>query len=105
MGLKTARQLPEETGPLLAKHFAVTRNRGSWQYSTDEYDRRRAEEKLTTKNGWSAKGAKDRRKQQPICPICGAPMRMVRPRPGDDWKAFWGCTLYKVNGCRGTIKA
>jgi hypothetical protein len=105
MGLKTARQLAEETGPFLAKHFAVTRNRGSWQYSTDEYDRRRAEEKLTTKNGWSAKGVKDRRKQQPICPICGAPMRMVRPRQGDDWKAFWGCTLYKVNGCRGTTKA
>ena len=38
---------------------------------------------------------------EPWCPVCGAKMVLKRPRPGQDWKPFWGCSEYKY-GCRGT---
>ncbi len=39
----------------------------------------------------------------PTCPKCGAPLRLITPRPSDTWKAFWGCTLHNVTGCKGTV--
>ena len=36
----------------------------------------------------------------PNCPKCGAPMKLRRPRPGDEWHPFWGCQRYPE--CDGT---
>lgn len=35
----------------------------------------------------------------PYCPDCGAAMALRRPRPGQDWNPFWGCSLFP--DCRG----
>jgi len=37
---------------------------------------------------------------EPYCPVCGAQMHLIRPKRGQDWPPFWGCTEYKF-GCRG----
>lgn len=37
----------------------------------------------------------------PDCPDCDSPMVLRRPKPGQDWDPFWGCSQYR-NGCRGT---
>lgn len=37
----------------------------------------------------------------PYCPDCGAKMKLVRPKSGQDWEPFWGRTEYRY-GCRGT---
>lgn len=39
-------------------------------------------------------------KPEPCCPLCGARMTLRRPKSHQDWKAFWGCTLYP--DCKGT---
>lgn len=38
------------------------------------------------------------------CPKCGAPMRLIDPfeEGRSDYEAFWGCTEYSNNNCRGT---
>jgi len=38
----------------------------------------------------------------PSCPKCGARMILRRPRPGDEWKPFWGCGDYPT--CDGTLR-
>jgi len=38
-------------------------------------------------------------KPEPYCPDCGAKMTLRRPRPGQTWKAFWGCGQYP--DCKG----
>lgn len=38
--------------------------------------------------------ARIRTNPKPDCPICGAKMRLRRPRPGQRWRAFWGCSQY-----------
>ena len=44
-----------------------------------------------------------RTKPVPLCPYCGALMRLIRPKEKDTWDAFWGCTLYSsLDKCRGT---
>lgn len=35
----------------------------------------------------------------PYCPDCGAKMMLRRPRPSQDWPAFWGCSQFP--NCRG----
>jgi len=30
----------------------------------------------------------------PHCPDCGAVMWLRRPRPDQEWDAFWGCNRY-----------
>jgi ssDNA-binding Zn-finger/Zn-ribbon topoisomerase 1 len=40
-----------------------------------------------------------RTEPKPYCPDCGAQMRLRRPRTGQNWKAFWGCSQYPE--CRG----
>jgi len=37
---------------------------------------------------------------EPYCPICGARMRLRRPKAHHTWKAFWGCSEYPA--CTGT---
>lgn len=39
-------------------------------------------------------------KPEPFCPECGARMTLRRPRSNQEWKPFWGCSLYP--GCQGT---
>ena len=39
-------------------------------------------------------------KPEPVCPKCGAVMRLRRPKPGNAWEAFWGCGDYP--NCDGT---
>ena len=40
----------------------------------------------------------------PLCPKCQAPMELKRPKAGQKWQPFWGCTMYSVNGCKGNGK-
>lgn len=40
----------------------------------------------------------------PMCPRCGAPMELKKPKEGDKWQPFWGCTMYSVTRCRGNGK-
>lgn len=103
-------QLAEETGPLLAEVLGVTRNRGRWRARWDMLSERRA----ATWGMWSGNVVTLKRKQHkekveatksaPLCPKCGAPMRLVRPRSDDKWKAFWGCTQYSVTRCKGSFR-
>lgn len=36
----------------------------------------------------------------PYCPVCGARMKLRRPKAGASWQAFWGCVLWP--DCDGT---
>ena len=38
----------------------------------------------------------------PYCPDCGAPMALRRPRPGQEWEPFFGCSLFPA--CYGMLK-
>lgn len=103
-------QLAEETGPLLAEILCVTRNKGRWKARWDML----SERTNVTWGTWSGYTVAVKRKQYkdkiettksaPSCPNCGSPMKLVRPRPTDKWKAFWGCTQYSVTGCKGSAK-
>lgn len=35
----------------------------------------------------------------PYCPLCGAKMVLRRPRAGQDWPPFWGCSQWP--DCQG----
>jgi len=105
-----AQQLTEETGPMLAEILAVSRNKGRWKARWDML----AERKSATWGVWSGQVVSKKRgaykekietsKSAPLCPKCGSPMKLVRPRPSDKWKTFWGCTQYSVTGCKGSAK-
>lgn len=41
----------------------------------------------------------------PKCPICGFPTRLVEPKRGQHWKAFYGCVRNRRTGCRGSVNA
>lgn len=103
-------RLTEETGPFLAEVLGVTRNKGRWKARWDML----SERKNSTWGTWSGCAVTEKRKQHKknlevtktahFCPKCGSPMKLVRPRPVDKWKAFWGCSLYPVSGCKGSRK-
>jgi hypothetical protein len=103
-------QLTEETGPMLAEVLAVCRNQGRWKARWDMLSERRS----ATWGNWSSRTAIAKRgrfkrgvettKLAPTCSDCGSAMRLVRPRAGDRWKTFWGCTNYKITGCRGSAR-
>ncbi len=38
-------------------------------------------------------------KPEPYCPKCGGRMILRRPRQGQNWTPFWGCSEYPE--CRG----
>lgn len=37
----------------------------------------------------------------PQCPLCLEPMVLRRPKPGDNWDPFWGCSDYPR--CKGSL--
>lgn len=39
--------------------------------------------------------------ESPECPRCGRRMVLRRPKPGQSWAPFWGCSGFR-QGCRGT---
>lgn len=41
-----------------------------------------------------------RTKPIPYCPECGCQMALRKPRNGQAWDAFWGCSQYP--DCRGS---
>ena len=103
-------QLTEETGPHLAEVLGVSRNKGRWSARWDML----AERKSATWGTWSGYAIAAKRRQHkekvetaksaPSCSKCGSPMKVVRPRSTDKWKAFWGCTQYSISGCKGSAK-
>ena len=103
-------QHTEETGPLLAEILGVTRNSGRWKARWDMLSERRN----TIWGTWSGYAVSAKRREHkkkvetiksaPTCPNCGSPMKVVRPRAPDKWKAFWGCTQYSVTGCKGSAR-
>lgn len=103
-------QLAEETGPRLAEILTVTRNAGRWKARWDVLSDRTDSPWGTWKGSAVAKKRRDHRervdieKGKPVCPRCGSEMYLVRPRRGNHWKAFWGCTQFKMTGCRGSAK-
>lgn len=38
------------------------------------------------------------------CPKCQYPLELKKPKEGDSWKPFWGCTQYRITGCTGSDK-
>lgn len=103
-------ELTEETGPRLAELLRVTRNHGRWPARWDMLMERRDAVWGDWKGSRATRRRSDFKKRveqdlsKPICPECGAPMRLIRPRPSDGWKPFWGCTQYRVTGCRGSSR-
>ena len=107
-------QLTEESGPLLSEVLKVTKNHGSWKARWDMLSNRKnsAFKSWNTRAGVSGNKKKKRSKtirskeeEVPSCPKCGSAMRLIKPRPGQNWKTFWGCTKYNSTGCRGSINA
>ena len=37
----------------------------------------------------------------PTCPKCGAQMKLKRPKDGQSWEPFWGCSEFP--DCKGTV--
>jgi len=104
------RQLSEETGPKLAQVLNVTKNKGCWEPRWDMLETRsdstfRLLKKNISKHRGTRKTIKSMNNTAPICPICGSSMRLIKPKRGDRWKAFWGCSKYKTTGCKGRIDA
>ncbi len=101
------RKLAEETGPRLAEVLNVTRNRGRWEPRWDMLETRadstfRLLKKVSSKPKRFRKTITARESGALKCPKCGSPMRLIKPKKGDRWKAFWGCTKYRSTGCNGT---
>jgi ssDNA-binding Zn-finger/Zn-ribbon topoisomerase 1 len=105
-----AQQLTEETGPLLAEILFVAKNKGRWKARWDMLAERRA----ATWGVWTGDTVSARRRQHrenveafesaPTCSKCGSAMRLVKPKPTDSWKPFWGCRQYSVTGCKGSAR-
>jgi transcription elongation factor Elf1 len=107
-------QLTEESGPLLSEVLKVTKNQGSWKPRWDILSNRTASafknwkaEVVTTKNQKKKKTKTIRTKtdEAPTCPECGSAMHLIKPKPGQRWETFWGCSKYQSTGCRGSIDA
>lgn len=103
-------ELTEETGPRLAELLKPTRCVGKWRARWEMLSER-------TQISWGVwKGTRisKRRKEyhqkreadisKPVCPKCGSPMRLIEPPRGKRWKPFWGCTQFRVTGCKGSMK-
>ena len=103
------RQLSEETGPRLSEALSINKNKGCWMPRWDMLETRADSTFRLLKND-SSKPKSNRKTirskefgTNPSCPKCGNPMRLIKPRRGDKWKAFWGCSKYKATGCNGSI--
>jgi len=98
------------TTQLYSDPYSYSRNRGRWKARWDMLSERRN----TIWGTWSGYAVSAKRREHkekvemiksaPTCPNCGSPMKVVRPRPLDKWKAFWGCTQYSVTGCKGSAR-
>jgi hypothetical protein len=103
------RKLSEETGPRLAEVLRVTRNGGKWHPRWDMLESRADSTfRIFKRQNAKRKTIKEKvqeEKSKPICPKCGSPMRLIKPRSGQNWKSFLGCTNYSITGCKGTLKA
>ncbi|MFQ5798916.1 MAG: HNH endonuclease [Bacteroidota bacterium] len=100
------RKLAEETGPRLAEVLTVTRNVGQWKPRWDMLETRadstfRLLKKAESQSTKKKRTVKSKESRAPQCPKCGSPMRLIRPRMGQHWKAFWGCRRYQTSGCNG----
>jgi len=104
-------QLTEETGPRIAETLNVSKNKGQWPARWDMLSSRTnntfrmlssAKKKSSNKPRKTIKTIAS--EDKPTCPKCGSPMRLISPRRGQHWKAFWGCTKYQTTGCRGSKK-
>ncbi len=103
-----AQQLTEESGPRLGEILLITQNKGRWNARWEML----AERKGAIWGVWSSQPISEKRKLHkekletektaPLCQKCGSAMKVVKPRPTDSWKAFWGCTQYNVTGCKGS---
>lgn len=40
----------------------------------------------------------------PSCPKCHSPMELKKPKAGQKWQTFWGCTMYPITRCLGVSK-
>jgi DNA-directed RNA polymerase subunit RPC12/RpoP len=113
-GWEGPQQLTEEVGPKLAEVLAPTKNIGVWKPRWDMLENRKAAAfKSFTSNPSKMKEQQKRGRASATsaanistitprsCPRCGNPMRLVKPRPGQRWEAFWGCSQYRITGCRG----
>jgi hypothetical protein len=40
---------------------------------------------------------------EPKCPKCQGPMKLITPKPGASWSAFWGCKKGK-DECKGSVQ-
>ena len=103
-------ELTEESGPRIAELLRVTRNQGRWKARWDML----SERKEAVWGVWRGSQATRKRKEhkarveqdssKPVCPNCGAAMRIIRPKPNDSWRPFWGCTQFKITGCKGSAR-
>jgi ssDNA-binding Zn-finger/Zn-ribbon topoisomerase 1 len=108
-----SKELTEETGPRLAEVLSIRRNRGIWKARWDMLSSRTGnvfsslsdvkKAKSTSKKKQTIKNVQAEKK--PLCPQCGSPMKLIKPKPGQRWKKFWGCTKYWSTGCKGSRKA
>ena len=105
-------QLTEESGPLLSEVLKVTKNQGSWKARWDMLSDRKISAFKSMKSRAGVSGGTKKKKvktikstpeETPKCPKCGSAMRLIKPRPGQRWNKFWGCTKYNSTGCRGSI--
>jgi len=103
------RGLAEETGPRLAEILGVKRNKGIWKARWDMLETRSdstfrllKEDKQQPRKPRTV--SRSKKSTAPKCPKCGSPMLFIKPQKGQRWKAFWGCTKYKVTGCKGSLE-
>ena len=109
------KELTEETGPRLAELLSIKRNRGIWKPRWDMLSSRTSNvfEAILSSRKAKAKTKKKKVKtikdieveEKLLCPQCGSPMRLMKPKPGQRWKKFWGCTKYWSDGCKGSRRA
>ncbi len=101
-------QLTEETGPKIAEILDSTQNIGHWKSRWDMLSSRTG----NTFKSLSSKSIKKKKKVtirktkgKPNCPLCGSPMKLIKPSANQDWNPFWGCIKYNATGCRGSRNA
>lgn len=103
------RELSEETGPRLAEALTVTKNKGRWKPRWEMLERRTDSTFRLLKNSKSIPRKKQNtiasKTSNPKCPKCGSSMRLIKARKGQCWKTFWGCTKYRITGCKGSMDA
>ena len=104
------KKLTEETGPRLAEVLNVTRNKGQWKPRWDMLEERADSTFRLLKVAKTTARKKpttitSKKSLSPNCPKCGASMRLIKPRNGQHWRQFWGCTKYSLTGCKGSMEA